>query len=350
MASQFYGDSIFWIETAKISPNPYQPRREFDEQALRDLAESIRMYGLLQPLVVTRRERQTDDGGLVVEYELISGERRLRASKLLGLQQVPAIIRADTDDARVKLELAIIENLQREDLNPVERARSFQQLVTEFGLKHVEIARKIGKSREYVSNSIRLLSLPSDMLDALSAGKISEGHARPLMMLVDRPEEQSTLFKEILFKRLTVRESEMIARKIAVDRARKKEKLFDPEIVEMEQKLSETFGTRVQIEQKEKGGKITIDFFSPEDLRTILSIADAQKKRSPHEMLDNHAARAESSATAVTTSSEVTQQTVAKVESVSVPSGDELLDDRSLDEKVAGDNSEDLYSIKNFSL
>ncbi len=188
------------------------------------------------------------------------------------------------------------------------------------------------------------------MLDALSAGKISEGHARPLMMLVDRPEEQSTLFKEILFKRLTVRESEMIARKIAVDRARKKEKLFDPEIVEMEQKLSETFGTRVQIEQKEKGGKITIDFFSPEDLRTILSIADAQKKRSPHEMLDNHAARAESSATAVTTSSEVTQQTVAKVESVSVPSGDELLDDRSLDEKVAGDNSEDLYSIKNFSL
>ncbi|HEU5114212.1 MAG TPA: ParB/RepB/Spo0J family partition protein, partial [Candidatus Paceibacterota bacterium] len=155
MASQFFGDSIFWIETDKIRPNPYQPRREFDEAALRDLGESIRMYGLLQPLVVTRTEIPKEDGGLAVEYELISGERRLRASKLIGLQQVPAIIRADSENARLKLELAIIENLQREDLNPVERARSFQQLADEFGLKHIQIAQKIGKSREYVSNSIR---------------------------------------------------------------------------------------------------------------------------------------------------------------------------------------------------
>lgn len=301
------------------------------------------MYGLLQPLVVTRKEVQTEDGGLVTEYELISGERRLRASKLLGLAQVPAIIRADSDDARVKLELAIIENLQREDLNPVDRARSFQQLVTDFGMKHVEVARKIGKSREYVSNSLRLLMLSSEILDALSAGKISEGHARPLMMLVDRPEEQITLFKEILFKRLTVRESELIARKIAVEKARKKERLFDPEIVEMEQKLSETFGTRVSIEQREKGGKITIDFFSPEDLRTILSITESQQKRSPNTMLNTEMAK---TAPASTVSATPTNPEPAPAPEQVVA----LSDDRSTEEKKESDNTEDLYSLKNFSL
>ncbi|MDP1625178.1 MAG: ParB/RepB/Spo0J family partition protein [bacterium] len=322
--SQFFGDSIFWIDTDKVRPNPYQPRREFDEAALRDLAESIRMYGLLQPLTVTRTEIHKEDGGMVVEYELISGERRLRASKLLGLPQVPAIIRANTDDARVKLELAIIENLQREDLNPVERARSFSQLVSEFGLKHVQVAEKIGKSREYVSNSIRLLALPTDILDSLSAGKISEGHARPLLMLSDRPEEQSTLFKEILSKRLTVRETEMIARKIAVEKARKKERMFDPEMLEMEQKLSETFGTRVSIEQKQKGGKITIDFFSPEDLKAILNIVQSKGAVPPS----------------------LTQEVAAGVPSEPVLP----VDDRSVEEKKEDENTEDLYSIKNFSL
>jgi ParB family transcriptional regulator, chromosome partitioning protein len=325
MSSQFFGDSIFWIETDKVRPNPYQPRREFDEGALRDLAESIRMYGLLQPLVVTRTEIQKEDGGMAVEYELISGERRLRASKLLGLQQVPAIIRANSDDARVKLELAIIENLQREDLNPVERARSFNQLSEEFGMKHIQIAQKIGKSREYVSNCIRLLALPSDILDALSQGKISEGHARPLLMLGDRPEEQSTLFKEILFKRLTVRETEMIARKIAVEKARKKERMFDPELIEMEQKLSESFGTRVSIEQKQKGGKIMIDFFSPEDLRAILKVVES-KGGVP-----------KATEAAVTKESEIPAPTVP-------------VDDRSTEEKKEDENTEALYSIKNFAL
>jgi len=332
MSSQFYGDSIFWIETDKVKPNPYQPRREFDEGALRDLAESIRMYGLLQPLVVTRTEITKEDGGLAVEYELISGERRLRASKLLGLQQVPAIIRANSDDARVKLELAIIENLQREDLNPVERARSFQQLADEFGLKHIQIAQKIGKSREYVSNCIRLLALPSDILDALSQGKISEGHARPLLMLCDRPEEQSTLFKEILFKRLTVRETEMIARKIAVEKARKKERSFDPEILELEQKLSETFGTRVQIEQKQKGGKITIDFFTPDDLKAILKVMETKG--------------------GVVTPTLTQTQTQTSQEDVNATPNEkaEAMDDRSKEEKKEDENTEDLYSIKNFSL
>lgn len=328
MASQFFGDSIFWIETDKIKPNPYQPRREFDEAALRDLAESIRMYGMLQPLTVTRAEIEREDGGLYAEYELISGERRLRAAKLLGLERVPSIIRADSDNARAKLELAIIENLQREDLNPVERARSFNQLVEEFGLKHIQIAQKIGKSREYVSNCIRLLMLPTDILDSLSQGKISEGHARPLMMLTDRPEEQSTLFKEIVFKRLTVRETEIIARKIAVEKTRKKERAFDPNILEMEHRLSETFGTRVSIEQKSGGGRITIDFFSSEDLKTILNIVDTNRRHDRNEMLKKHAAGGDG-------------QTIAT---------DAPMDDRSKEEIKEDENSEEIYSIKNFSI
>jgi ParB family chromosome partitioning protein len=169
--SQYFGDSIFWIDVDRIKPNPYQPRREFDEAKLKDLAESIRQYGILQPITVTRAEVVRDDG-LGVEYELIAGERRLRASKLAGLQQIPAVIRAGADDARAKLELAIIENLQREDLNPVDRAHAFDRLAKEFGFKHGQIGEKVGKSREYVSNTLRLLSLPEEMLQALTEGKI----------------------------------------------------------------------------------------------------------------------------------------------------------------------------------
>src|SRR3989344_258678 len=194
--SHFYGDAIFWIELDKVKPNPYQPRKEFDEARLRDLAESIRTYGVLQPLVVTRKEVERPDGGLNVEYELISGERRLRASRLAGVLQVPAIIRNDSNDAKIKLELAIIENLQREDLNPVDRAKAFARLAEEFTYKHSDIAEKIGKSREYVSNTLRILSLPEDILNALSHGRISEGHTRPLMMLENRPDAQTTPLQE----------------------------------------------------------------------------------------------------------------------------------------------------------
>ena len=266
--SPYFENAIFYIEVEKIKPNPYQPRREFDEGALRELADSIRMYGVLQPLVVTRREFEKEDGGMGVDYELIAGERRLRASKLAGLAQVPAVIRAMEDDSRMKLELAIIENLQREDLNPVDRAVAFRKLMDEFGFKHVEIAKKVGKSREYVSNTVRLLSLPQEVLDAISTGKISEGHTRPLLMLGDRPEEQLTLFKEITFKKMSVREAEGIARRIAYDRVRKH--TLDPEMVEMEEKLTEALGTRVRIDRKDVGGKITIDFFSNDDIRFIL--------------------------------------------------------------------------------
>lgn len=271
--SQFYNDAIFWIEVDKIKPNPYQPRRDFDEAQLRSLADSIRQYGVLQALVVTRKEIERADGGLSAEYELIAGERRLRAAKMAGLVQVPALIRNGEDTDLMKLELAIIENIQREDLSPVDRARAFERLAKEFNFTHAEIGKKVGKSREYVSNTLRILMLPESILTALSEGKITEGHTRPLMMLVDRPQEQETLFREILFKKLNVREAEGIARNIAVERARK---LIDQELIELETQLKEKLGTRVRIEKKEDGGTVKIDFFNKDDLRSILERIDRE--------------------------------------------------------------------------
>jgi ParB family chromosome partitioning protein len=354
----YFNNSIFWIEVEKIKPNPYQPRREFDQAALKDLADSIRMYGLLQPLVVTRREIIKPDGGLAVEYELISGERRLRASKIAGLPQIPAIIRAGEEDARVKLELAIIENLQREDLNSVDRAYAFQRLADEFGFKHVQIAEKMGKSREYVTNTIRLLTLPKHMITALSEGKISEGHTRPLLMLTTRPEEQETLFKEITFKKLNVREAEAIARGIATERVRKKEKLNDPEIDLMVARLNESLGTRVFIEKREKGGKVVIDFFNQEDLHNILDIMSQNKK----------AAAVAVGAGAVSQPMNLSNDPVPQDEQVSDPLPYPMVEESPAQESVLSaepissaasitpvepekPNEDDgLYAIKNFSL
>lgn len=269
--------SIFWIELEKIKPNPYQPRHEFDQAQLNDLAESIRQYGVLQPLVATRREYIKEDGGLGVEYELIAGERRLRASKIAGISQVPVVIRTGEQSDLVKLELAIIENIQREDLNCVDRARAFKQLADKFNFKHHDIAAKVGKSREYVSNTIRILELPEEILEALSNKKITEGHTRPLLMLVGREDEQLTLFKEIMYKKLSVRESEGIARKIAVEKVRKKDYGVDPEIIDLESRLTEKLGTRVSIERREFGGRVTIDFFSKDDVRNLLNLISSGK-------------------------------------------------------------------------
>ncbi|MEK7650329.1 MAG: ParB/RepB/Spo0J family partition protein [Patescibacteria group bacterium] len=273
--SETYNNAIFWIEVDKIKPNPFQPRHDFDEDKLRALADSIRQYGVLQPLVVTRQEFARPDGGLAVEYELIAGERRWRASKLAGISQVPAVIRDGEQSDKLKLEMAIIENLQREDLNPVDRASAFQQLVQDFKLTHVEVAKRVGKSREYVSNSIRLLALPAEMIQALADGKISEGHTRPLLMLGDRPAEQQTLFQEIMTRKLTVREAESLARRVAHEKVRNKNYLVDPTIVELEQKLTEKLGTRVRVEKKEVGGKVTIDFFSNDDLSQIFDLLNS---------------------------------------------------------------------------
>ncbi len=314
--SQFFNDAIFWIEVDKIHPNPYQPRREFDQLQLQTLADSIRQYGVLQALTVTRKETEKPEGGLAVEYELISGERRLRASKLAGLKQVPAMVRSGEESDLMKLELAIIENIQREDLNSVDRARAFDKLAKEFGFKHAEIGKKVGKSREYVSNTLRLLMLPAHILDALSEGKITEGHARPLMMLVDKPEEQETLFKEIMFKKLNVRDAEGIARRIAFEKARKQ---MDPEMADLEDKLKESLGTRVRIEKKDEGGKITIDFFNQDDLQTIFALLMKQKAE------------------------EIQKIAELKVEDAPVLEDPQVLPDKDLDD-------ENLYSVTNFTV
>ncbi|MCD5381638.1 MAG: ParB/RepB/Spo0J family partition protein [Candidatus Pacebacteria bacterium] len=267
----FQGDSIYWVEVEKVVPNPFQPRLEFDKSKLQELADSIRMYGVLQPLTVTRSEVQKDDGTFYTEYELIAGERRLRASKLAGIAQVPVIIREGEQSEQEKLELAIIENLQREDLNAVDRALAFRQLSDVFKLSHVEVAKKVGRSREYVSNTIRLLGLPDKILSSLTQGDMSEGHARTLLMLTDRPEEQDVIFREILLKKMSVREVERIVRKIATDKVRKKNSNdIGASLIEIEKQFTETLGTRVQIQKTDFGGKLTIDYFSEEDLEVIL--------------------------------------------------------------------------------
>jgi len=333
---QSYNNSIFWVEVDKIKPNPFQPRHEFDEVKLRDLSDSIRQYGVLQPLVVTRKELEKPDGGIFVEYELIAGERRLRASKMAGVIQVPVIIRAGADDDRTKLELAIIENLQREDLNPVDRAAAFKRLAEDFGFKHVEIAKKVGKSREYVSNSLRLLALPQEMIDALVRGEISEGHARPILMLGDRPEEQVTLFREILLKRLNVREAEGIARRIAYDKVRKKDRAIAPEIVEIEEDLTEKLGTRVHIERKQIGGKITIDYFSSDDLHNLINLLNEGARNSPFPPV-----------------AQTTEGISNMPEASNLTTADESLAPQKSDEVVVEtkkEEGEDLYNIKNFAI
>ena len=360
-------NNIFYIETDKIIPNPYQPRREFDEDRLKELSDSIRQYGVLQPLVVSRQETASPDGGVKVEYELIAGERRLRASRLAGLTQVPVVVRVG-DDSRAKLELAIIENLQREDLNAVERAQSFQRLADEFKLTWADVGRKVGKSREYVSNTVRILMLPQDILEALSKGQISEGHTRPLLMLIDRPQEQTTLFKEMMIRKMTVREAESIARRIAFEKVRKKDFFMTPEVVDMEEKLAETLGTRVQIEPRERGGRIWIDYFSHEELlalsvairkagenKTHKGMFDIMKEEdieslrnrpdSPREIAPvtefTHLANDENAITQ--TSSEAIEQDVYGEQSVA-------MDDRSLDEVKAEEQSEDLYNVSKFTI
>ena len=377
--------SIFWIELEKIVPNPYQPRREFDQDRLKELADSIRQYGVLQPLVVSRQETMREDGGIQVEYELIAGERRLRAARLAGISQVPVVVRVG-DDSRAKLELAIIENLQREDLNAVERAQSFQRLADEFKLTWAEVGRKMGKSREYVSNTVRILMLPQDILDALSKGQITEGHTRPLLMLIDRPAEQMTLFKEMMVRKMTVREAEQIARRIAFEKVRKKDLFMTPEVVDMEEKLAETLGTRVQIEPRERGGRIWIDYFSHEELLALsLTIRKAGEEKTHKGMFDTlkdedmkvlqdmpespryikpiteitHLGQTEEvkevsqdiadEVTGVTDNAQI-QTSSEAIEMDMYDKDDVAVDDRSLEEVKSDEQTEDLYSVTKFTV
>jgi ParB family chromosome partitioning protein len=343
--NSYVNNAIFWIEVEKIHPNPYQPRQEFDQAKLKDLSESIRMYGVLQPLVVTRKEVYHEGAGMSVEYELISGERRLRASKLAKLAQVPVLIRNGEEDSLLKLEMAIIENLQREDLNAVDRARSFDRLVKEFKLKQSQVADKVGKSREYVSNSLRILTLPDEMITALADGKISEGHTRPLLMLNDRPEEQLVLFKEIITKKLTVREAESMSRRVATEKIRNKGKYLDPAIMEMEKTFTETLGTRVRIERVKEGGTVVIDFFSPDDLRVLLEKLASGSAKPMHDLTAQAGGRQEEG------EKSILDNHISSTEPMTVKtnSDSKLIDDRAPAD-VKKEENEDLYSLKDFSL
>ncbi|QQG37719.1 MAG: ParB/RepB/Spo0J family partition protein [Candidatus Kaiserbacteria bacterium] len=323
--SSYYNDSIFWVEVDRIKPNPFQPRKVFDDAALTSLAESIRSYGVLQPLTVTRKEIERPGEGIFVEYELIAGERRLRAAKLAGILNVPIVIRSAEDTDRMKLELAIIENLQREDLNALDRAKAFQRLANEFGLKHVDIGKRVGKSREYVSNTLRILMLPEEMQQALSGGSINEGHTRPLLMLSDRPAEQKTLYTDIITRKLNVRDAEQLARRVATERIRKGD--LTPELLLLERELTEKLGTRVRIEKKDQGGKVLIDFFSVDDLAHIRSMLTLKE-----------AAASPSAVAAATGEIPEIQEEISQAEE---PQAKEQQEEKAQD---------DLYSIRNFTV
>jgi len=266
-------EAVYLIEVEKIKPNPHQPRRDFDPIALQELADSIREYGILQPLIITKIVKDTENG-TKVEYELIAGERRLRASQLLNLERVPAIVRPTLEE-RQKLEAAIIENVQRSELNIIETARAYAKLADEFGLAQREIAQRIGISREAVSNAIRLLQLPSEAQRALQEGKISESHCR-VILTIQNPEKQRALLGEILSKHLTVREAEALARRVLgvlpLNETHKLslEDLGNVVANEIRSRLEETLGTKVEIKQKGGKGKITINFFSEDELNEIL--------------------------------------------------------------------------------
>jgi len=259
--------SVFHIEVEKVKPNPQQPRRQFDEEALRDLASSIREFGILQPITVTKIETETPNG-TSVEYQLIAGERRLLASKLLGLEHIPAIIR-NVDLERERLELAIIENIQREGLNPIERARAFARLQDEFRLTQREIAARLGKSRESIANAVRLLDLPAIIAEALEKNQISESHGR-LLLAIEDPGTQERIFRELLEKRMTTRDLKNKVRGTKPEIKKEVSEEMSPEIKMMQEKLSSELGAPVKIESEGERGRITITFFSPEELRNIM--------------------------------------------------------------------------------
>lgn len=269
--STILGNQVHWVDVSLISPNPYQPRIEFNDDTITELADSIKQYGILQPLTVTQVSEITPDGDTSLRYELIAGERRLRASKAAGLQKVPVIIRVG-DTNKERLELAIIENLQREDLNAVDRAKAFLQLAQEFTLSHTEIGKRMGKSREYVSNTLRLLALPQYILDGLVVKKISEGHTRPLLMLQDKPDAQKNLYHDIVNYKMSVRAAEARARKEAQEKVRKEHLKIDPKLLNLEEKLSNSLKARVAIETAQDGnsGRLVINYFNPDELNDLI--------------------------------------------------------------------------------
>ncbi len=255
-------EAIFLIELDKIKPNPHQPRRNFGEESIKELAASIQEFGILQPLLVSKIEEETENG-TKVSYQLIAGERRFLAAKMLGLERVPAIIKKIDQEAN-RLEMAIIENLQRTDLNPLEAARAFAKLQDEFNLTQREISQRVGKSREAIANTVRLLNLPSNIQEALAQNKINESQARALLAVNDLNQQQ-IVFQELLSNNLSVRD---LREKIKTEESGSRPP--DPEKVFLENQLEEALGAKVNISKNQNKGKIIIKFFSPEELDAII--------------------------------------------------------------------------------
>ncbi len=256
------------IPLTEIEVNPFQPRQYFDQEMLKELSESIKVHGIIQPITVRRLSKN--------QYQLISGERRFQASKLAGLAMIPAYIRS-ADDQQM-LEMALIENIQRENLNPIEIALSYQRLITECNLKQEELGDRVGKNRTTVTNYLRLLKLPPDIQAALRDNRISMGHARAIVS-VENPDSQLFIFKKMVSEDLSVRKVEELARQVGTE-AKTESQAATPaqpasanrEIVQLQSQLSSHFGTKVKVNSDGKKGEIKIPFLSVEDLNRILDI------------------------------------------------------------------------------
>ncbi|WP_372681808.1 ParB/RepB/Spo0J family partition protein [Desulfosarcina sp.] len=254
---------FFLCEIDMIRPNHYQPRRHFAVDELEELAESIRSQGIIQPLLV-----RADDVG----YELVAGERRLRAATLAGLDRVPVLVK-DVSDAEM-LEISIVENIQRENLNPMEEAEAYHRLITEFDLTQDKAAERVGKSRSAVANFLRLRQLPDPIKQSIMQGALSMGHARALLG-ADTPAKQQTAWREVVAKKLSVRDTEALIKRINAE----KKPVRKPELTSVQryfrdvsEDLSRQFGTRVRIQRKGKKGRVEIDFFSDDDLDRLLGL------------------------------------------------------------------------------
>lgn len=252
------------IDIDKIYPNEVQPRKQFDEEKINVLSESIKNYGVLQPIVVKMDENN--------KYMIIAGERRFRASKLANKSQIPAIIK----DIEMKdiMEIALIENLQREDLNSIEEALAYKSLIEHYNVTQEEISEAVGKSRPHITNTLRLLNLGQDVIDMIDSGKITAGHGKALLRIVDK-KLQLQIAKKIEEEELSVREVENIAKKISENKEEdmpKKSKPKDVFILDVEDKLRNIFGTKVNISKGKKKGKIEIEYYNDDDLNSIVSM------------------------------------------------------------------------------
>jgi ParB family transcriptional regulator, chromosome partitioning protein len=248
------------LDLSCIIPNKYQPRMEFNPKELEELAASIQVSGVIQPIMVRSRGQN--------RYELVAGERRFRASQMAGLKKIPAYVKDISD--REMLEYALIENIQRADLNPLEEARAYERLIKEFKLTQEGIAKQVGKDRSSISNSLRLLDLPKEVRDFISEGKISVGHAKILLTIPTR-DDQILLAIQIIEKGISVRQTDLLAKR-SLQPKYKKSRIKEPVWVDLEDRLKRSLGTKVSIETGRKGGKIMIEYYSNEDLERLMEI------------------------------------------------------------------------------